>query len=1177
MRICILSRDNVPIGYLDNDVPDGMHYYDDKLHVYLTGTAHTFEFTARATEESAELLAVGNKLAFIYKERPYFLNIVTTSQDEDEIEVEAWAFCLELLNETANAYEGTSKTFMEYFSGMIFANDMFEIGINEVSTRKRTLSYTSTSDTLLKRLYSLVEAFGAEVEFIPELNPDYSLNKILVNVYQEHSDTVQGVGERRTDANYRYGKGVDGITKKQDITNLYTAIYPTGKDGLTITDMETAKVMDDDGNVLYIHSKGDGMIRAPQAMAQFPSYVGTKDKYISYNWETNYETQADLYGNALAKLKEISVPDSSYEIKGSIDVNIGDTITVIDESFSPALYLETRVTEQEISFTDSTRNSTTFESTKELESAIDSTLVKRVAELETQTAKISTKADEAVVKADSASETASSAATKADEASTTASKAQETAASAQTAATNAESKATQAASDASSAQASASSAQASASSAQASASSAQTQAETANTAAQASASSASTASAQATASAKSASEATAAANSSVVSSVTEYYLSTSATSQTGGSWSTTSPTWSEGTYVWTRTKTTTKGGTVSYSNAACVTGNTGAQGEQGIQGESGTGILKITTAPTSYTTKVGDFTPSYRLTLATVKTQASVTDVKVGDTLSYLYYLYKIGYIDDTYVYTAARTSIRGSTGNGIASITEHYAVSTSNTTEPTSWSSSIPTMTATDKYLWNYETVNYTNGTTADTTKRVIGVYGDTGAQGEQGYSVAQVTTMYYLSDSATAQSGGEWTTDMPEWKSGYYLWQKDVTLLSDGSTIMGTPALSNGINSANTNASTAVTTANTANSAANAAKTTATNAQTTANTAKTTADTAKTTADTAKAATDTLNTLIRETTDGVEVAKVDDTGAYTGMRTEQTADAYLIKDKDGNTLASYGADTVELGKGSDTSTIKMCNGTAEIKSTAKEGWASANSITFSDYGEIGVSSDTASGYFTVSDDSVSMGASVNDDATVRAGIGFGVNSLSKYSNINIYGDDFSLQSNDSPSSNLTAYARSVNDTVVSLWNGLGLDQCAFYHNYGINTATIGGSAWNNFTTTNISVTESELQAGTSSSEHANYLILCWARVLAVSGNGGALLRLYSGGKAIHSAETKFGSGAIFTNIWQTLTFSTIWYVGEQGVYNFNAYPQILASATYKVDSCTLMMIRLNDGFYSK
>lgn len=82
-------------------------------------------------------------------------------------------------------------------------------------------------------------------------------------------------------------------------------------------------------------------------------------------------------------------------------------------------------------------------------------------------------------------------------------------------------------------------------------------------------------------------------------------------------------------------------------------------------------------------------------------------------------------------------TGATGATGKGIKSVTEHYAVSASNTAAPTSWSTTVPTMTATNRYLWNYETITYTDNSTLDTTKRVIGVYGDkgnTGATGPQG-----------------------------------------------------------------------------------------------------------------------------------------------------------------------------------------------------------------------------------------------------------------------------------------------------------------------------------------------------------------------------------------------------------------------------------------------------------
>lgn len=47
--------------------------------------------------------------------------------------------------------------------------------------------------------------------------------------------------------------------------------------------------------------------------------------------------------------------------------------------------------------------------------------------------------------------------------------------------------------------------------------------------------------------------------------ITQYYLSTSSTTQTGGSWGTTAPAWSSGHYIWTRSYITWDDGTTSYT------------------------------------------------------------------------------------------------------------------------------------------------------------------------------------------------------------------------------------------------------------------------------------------------------------------------------------------------------------------------------------------------------------------------------------------------------------------------------------------------------------------------------------------------------------------------------------------------------------------------------------
>ena len=106
------------------------------------------------------------------------------------------------------------------------------------------------------------------------------------------------------------------------------------------------------------------------------------------------------------------------------------------------------------------------------------------------------------------------------------------------------------------------------------------------------------------------------------------------------------------------------------SNGNWYIGNTdtgvkaqGKDGKDGEDGQRGIGILRITTVPTSYTTATGGKIPTSRMALSTIKNQANVDEVLVGDSLNYAYYLYNIYYIDSDYAYMDTRVSIRGTIG----------------------------------------------------------------------------------------------------------------------------------------------------------------------------------------------------------------------------------------------------------------------------------------------------------------------------------------------------------------------------------------------------------------------------------------------------------------------------------------------------------------------------------
>ena len=453
-----------------------------------------------------------------------------------------------------------------------------------------------------------------------------------------------------------------------------------------------------------------------------------------------------------------------------------------------------------------------------------------------------------------------------------------------------------------------------------------------------------------------------------------YYLSTSATKLSGGSWSTTAPAWVNGKYMWSKTVTTYTDGTSAESAAACITGAKGAtgaagasqyfhikyspvasptadqmteepdvyigtyvdttaadstdpakytwsrfqgaqgeKGEQGIQGKSGedgktyylhiayansaggqsdfsttdsagksyigqytdttaadstdptkyswtkikgdtgatgargTGILKITTAPTKQSTT------RYRILVATVRTEAYVTDVKVGDILQYSYQQYKVVGIASGYAYTDAPTSIRGATGATGAQGPQGPQGDT---------------------------------GATGATGAQ--GPQGEKGDTGTDGASVTSVKLQYAICDSSTTAPTSSWQDSVPDWQTGKYIWQRSVTTITAADGTATTQYGDAVLYGAFTSLAKSVD--------GNSSKITQT------------ADALGVTFDSSGNAT---STLIRETSDGIEVGKSSDGSTYTGTHTLVGTDAFSIHDKDHNELASFAADSIELLQG--------------------------------------------------------------------------------------------------------------------------------------------------------------------------------------------------------------------------------------------------------------------------
>lgn len=378
IRIAILSANNTPVAFMDNAHKKSMHYWKDELHEYLQGTANTYTFTVNAKHTDAQHITAGNKVAFNYKGKSYYLNIVNTEQTEDTITATAWSLSFELINEDAGEYKAEKAMSFEEYLAVFDAERTLKLGLNEVSDKRITNEWTGTT-SVLKRLFSLANVFSAEIEFETVLNRDYSLKEIILNVYREHSDTDSGIGEYRNDIVLRYGKGITGIRKTTDAEKLYTCIQPTGKDGLTINGLDK-KEYDENGNIEYFT---DGaIIRAPQARDRFPSNIVNKtDAYILMRKEYDTDSKDKLYSMALSDLKTASEPVVTYEVDGYFDTNIGDTVRMQDQEWTPVLYLQARVSEQIRSLTNPKTAKTVFTNYKELTSEISDSLLQRMEDL----------------------------------------------------------------------------------------------------------------------------------------------------------------------------------------------------------------------------------------------------------------------------------------------------------------------------------------------------------------------------------------------------------------------------------------------------------------------------------------------------------------------------------------------------------------------------------------------------------------------------------------------------------------------------------------------------------------------------------------------------------------------------------------------------------------------------
>lgn len=244
------------------------------------------------------------------------------------------------------------------------------------------------------------------------------------------------------------------------------------------------------------------------------------------------------------------------------------------------------------------------------------------------------------------------------------------------------------------------------------------------------------------------------------------------------------PSLSKGDWLYTKT-------TIVYKNSdgsTAGTTNSYTVSYIGTDGDNGVGISGFTEHYKASANSTGEALPSSE----DWGKNPSPSDWDINK--PYLWNYEKIAKVDKDGNTTYERTtpSVVAIFTKGISSVVNHY-VATSESSGVTkqnpsdgTWTNSVQNPTATKRYLWNYETTEYSNGQSTETDPHIICVYGEKGEKGDKGDSVSvdeqNSKTEYVVSNQGTSAPTSGWSTTIPAVQQGQYLWTKVTTVFTDG-----------------------------------------------------------------------------------------------------------------------------------------------------------------------------------------------------------------------------------------------------------------------------------------------------------------------------------------------------------------------------------------------------------
>lgn len=396
MQIWIHDKNMRKVCALNNNVPGMLPYSNSQWHTYLEYSTSTFDFAIPKIVDGKlhdDVKYINDQMyvSFYYDNTYHVFYVSQLVENDTAFQVTCNNTNLELAMESAQSRKADKPQNIAWYLKELdlLGNAGLEIGINEISDKTRTITFDSQQGTKLEQLHSLMNQFDAEFIFRTELNRDGTLKRFIIDIYQQPDENHHGIGKVRGDVVLYYQNGLKGVQIASDKTQLFNAGYFAGQEGTNLIDVEFEE-KNELGQVEFYSKKGSPMVYAPLSLEKYPSTLrdSDTDRWTRKDFETEYKDVNALKGYALRTIKQYAYPLLTYtvDVQSSFvenykDINLGDTVKIINNNFRDGLALEARVSEIVISFDMPLNNSVVFSNYRKIVNKPSSELQQRIDEI----------------------------------------------------------------------------------------------------------------------------------------------------------------------------------------------------------------------------------------------------------------------------------------------------------------------------------------------------------------------------------------------------------------------------------------------------------------------------------------------------------------------------------------------------------------------------------------------------------------------------------------------------------------------------------------------------------------------------------------------------------------------------------------------------------------------------